>query len=617
MVWTRERNTRDHVVRCMEDWRYCFATEYKIALKEGGTKYLTDLKPGQERLMAAWDRQKRERGYVRLRVIKGRRVGSTTVFALRMYHDTQFNKGFITNVIAHRKKSTNGIFEMMKRAYRSSSDAIRPEKRKGNAIELVFDRKEGGGLDSKISISTAGEPEAERSALAHNLLLSEPPFYPDSKKKKLITTVMQTVPDFTGAVVMEGTSNGMEYWYRICTEGQFPEYEEIFISFLDDPDTVAPVTEHWAAKFNRMMTLYKHYDMKNKVFAAELETLQRDLGDVPDHDLNIIREHDLPPERYRWYLHVLHNKTPGDTIEERIDLRSQEYPLTKEASFIGSGRPSFDRLKLYAMLNRKMTPQKYDLYTNPSTNLVEISENPRSGVLKIFQMPKKGERYIIGVDSEEGVGADNTSIPVFQQYGEGADHFLQVANISQVSLDPEEAGDLAYFLAILYNRAWIVPEVDNTGQVVVRRITRHWEYTNVFTRKRWDTAKRDFTFLYGYRTRGNTRNAMLSMARKALKDDKLILVDADTIKEFIGMAWNEQKRRDDHAEGEHDDEVIGTCLAIVGSEREVPDNLPHHAHAEAEMAVNVDLNPDPFSIAYILDRDLQRLNKESAYDGWF
>ncbi|MBM3251901.1 MAG: hypothetical protein FJZ11_03870, partial [Candidatus Omnitrophica bacterium] len=545
----REKNLKDHIVRCKDDFLYFCKTELKIINKENRLQDFYPLKKGQLRLNEAYEKQKKYKKYVRIIVYKGRQVGSSTYWIAREFHETVFNHYFHSAIIAHIEDSTHNLFERLKMFYNYLS--IKPERKRSNRKELLFQTADGKGLNSFIRVATAGSPEALRSQTMQFLLLSEVASFGDMES--ITNAAFNTVKDNTGTIVMESTSCGVgNYWHQSHDEPQtvMPDYERIFISWLDDEECQKPMSELWHNKYNRLRTLIKitKEDDENR-YKSQLEALQKEL-DIVDYDIERIDKFDLSAAQYAWYQDVFKNKTVGITIEEKIDQRNQEYPLTPEESFIGSGTPTFDRIKLYEM---KKSAKKGDKHTIALiANEIKVSKD-NYGVIEIFAHPEPNSKYIIGIDSEEGVGQDNSSINIFLHLPETV---IQVAKIGQKSLDPALCAEYAYLLAIYYNKALIVPEANNTGQVVVDRLLNYYRYSKIYQRESYDTITDHVIKTFGFKTTASTRDdILLTEIRIRLRENSIIIYSEETINELICMQKN-QKGKHVAPRGKHDDEVI-------------------------------------------------------------
>lgn len=94
---------------------------------------------------------------------------------------------------------------------------------------------------------------------------------------------------------------------------------------------------------------------------------------------------------------------------------------------------------------------------------VELAQEDRQGPLMVFVLPIKGHLYVIGLDTGEGVGADYSSIIVWDitnmQEPEVVAHWRRNDKFGK----PTWAGVKAYQLGAWYNWALVVPERNHPG----------------------------------------------------------------------------------------------------------------------------------------------------------
>ena len=87
---------------------------------------------------------------VRIIILKARQMGFSTETEAILFKETVTKTNINTAIVAHKEDSTANLFNMSKLMYNELPDAIKPEKKKSNAKELVFNNKEENGLNSKI-----------------------------------------------------------------------------------------------------------------------------------------------------------------------------------------------------------------------------------------------------------------------------------------------------------------------------------------------------------------------------------------------------------------------------------------------------------------------------------
>jgi len=209
----------------------------KVADKQGKTVPFI-WNSAQQHLHERIERQMRETGKVRAIVLKGRQMGISTYVSARYYHKTTMNFGKRTLIVAHQQKSTNNLFDMVKRFHKHNPLPVSTAN--SNAIELVFDK-----LDSKFALATAGTEDVARGMTAQLAHLSEFGFW--SNGQKHMAGLGNTVPDTDGSeIIIESTANGLgnAFHQMWCdAEAGKGEYIAVFLPWFDEPSYRAPVKE--------------------------------------------------------------------------------------------------------------------------------------------------------------------------------------------------------------------------------------------------------------------------------------------------------------------------------------------------------------------------------------
>lgn len=108
--------------------------------------------------------QKKEAGFVRAEILKGRQQGISTYIEGRFFHRTVTNYGVQALILTHEQQATDNLFGMTQRYLENYPEQLKPELGAANAKELVFSK-----LDSSFRVATAGNRGAGRSATAQLL----------------------------------------------------------------------------------------------------------------------------------------------------------------------------------------------------------------------------------------------------------------------------------------------------------------------------------------------------------------------------------------------------------------------------------------------------------------
>lgn len=208
----------------------------KVANKKGETVPF-QLNYAQQKLHALLQEQKEKTGKVRALVLKGRQMGISTYVGARFYHQTTMGFGRRTLIVAHQAKSTNSLFEMVKRYHKFNPLPISTSN--SNAMELVFDK-----LDSKYMLATAGSDDVARGTTALLGHLSEFGFWKNAQHH--MAGLGNIFPDVDGSeIIIESTANGVGNAFHLMwqdAEAGRGEYIAVFLPWFDEPGYRAKVS---------------------------------------------------------------------------------------------------------------------------------------------------------------------------------------------------------------------------------------------------------------------------------------------------------------------------------------------------------------------------------------
>jgi len=144
--------------------------------------------------------------------------------------------------------------------------------------------------------------------------------------------------------------------------------------------------------------------------------------------------------------------------------------------------------------------------------------------LRIFKIPEKQHRYIIGVDpAKDGIDKIGIQVIDITQFP-----FEQVASAnlddSYISI-PGKLFDLGTY----YNNAMVIVE-NNIDQSIVDSLYMNYEYPDVFRERNKK--------ILGFRTTTKTKRLMLSHLKKFIEEDKFVVRDQETIDQFFTFVDN-------------------------------------------------------------------------------
>jgi hypothetical protein len=155
----------------------------------------------QRHVHEALEAQKKEMGFVRAIILKGRQQGVSTLVGARFYHQCSMQRGMSAFIVAHEQKATDNLYQMVRRYH--DNNPFAPSTGATNAKELIFDRLDGG-----YKLATAGTQDVGRSNTAQLLHGSEYGFWANAQTH--LAGIGNTIADIPGTeIILESTANGL------------------------------------------------------------------------------------------------------------------------------------------------------------------------------------------------------------------------------------------------------------------------------------------------------------------------------------------------------------------------------------------------------------------------
>jgi hypothetical protein len=428
----------------------------------------------------------------RFLVLKCRQIGVSTWGASFIYHKTatQFNKNAL--IIANDDESSSGLFRMTKLFYENSRPEIRPMQRYSNEKALEFnhpDKNLNTGLNSKISVTTAGKIGAGRSKTVQYLHCSEFAYWPDAAS--VSTGLFQSVPlmDNT-AILIESTANGIggkgAQFYEMCMRALDGDsnYQFFFFDWTDNPEYELPAD--------------------NLVLTDEEKDLMAKYPKLT-----------LPKIAFRRYKI---NNEMGSALLDPRDQYKQEFPLTPVESFIASGRSLFNSEQVHKDIAKAKEGERY-------TYSAGGFKPDSRGEFHVFHKPDN-RAFSLGADVSEGLETGDFSTACV------IDKDLNVCCTYSGHVDPDQFGELLVRLAKWYNGAIITHEVNNHGHSVSNTLKR-LAYNKLWKREVIDELGRDIQDKIGWNTNVKTKMLMLDELVAPYRDGLLKVNCKSTLREML------------------------------------------------------------------------------------
>ncbi|MBQ9719216.1 MAG: hypothetical protein IJV64_00820 [Oscillospiraceae bacterium] len=505
-------------------WEYC-ENFLKILDKR---KQLVPLrfKPAQVRLYEIIKEEHDAGRPVRLIVLKGRQLGTSTEIEGLYFADTVTRSNVYTLIIAHEEQATSHLFEMKKIFFDNLPDVLKPMRKASNAQELVFEnptkdpleKERLPGLRSRIRCVTAGGRGVGRSFTLTNVHGSEVAFWP--KVEELLLGLMQAVPnDPDTCVILETTANGYNEFKDLWDKAVRGEngYKPVFLPWYWDPDYAMepPERVQWT-----------------------------------DEEERLAEVHGLTEAQLWWRRWCIKTNCGGS---ER--LFRQEYPNTPDEAFLLSGTPYFDNLTLAELRQTLPEPEhigyfEHDRADDGKPINIRWIDDEVNGFIRIWKEPEKGHPYVIGGDTA-GEGSDCfTGICIDNTTG------VQAAELQHETSERLYAAQM-YCLGMYYNRALVGVEVNFS--TYPEMMLEDWGYPRLYQRKRLDKVTRQLVpGSFGWHTDRKTRPVILANLQAIMDETPEVVQSKWLVGEMLTFAKNGD--RPEALEGEHDDLVMAEAI---------------------------------------------------------
>jgi len=499
--------------RLYEDFEFYAKHCLKLRTKPDPETGVSKLAPfvlnrAQKRILAQIEEQMARRGFVRLILVKGRQLGSSTFVEGWLYWWTTQRRAQRTLVVAHDATSTQTVFEMTKRFFENCPEAVRPSKRAYSRKELELDK-----LDSSYRIATAGGDGIVRGETITAAHLSEFAWWPASSSKANFSGLMDAIPNTRGtAVFVESTSNSYNLFYE--------QYE----------------AARKGASLFEVVFLPWYWDDGYRM-------------DVP------VGFERSPEEQQLIDQYGSDGLTDGHLIFRRVkvaekgrDQFKQEFPFTAEESFLTSGHPVFNPERVQAMLEEKQEPIARKTLVNR-----KWEDSPR-GELHCFLPHDPTDTYFVGADVSAGVGKDWSVAQVFDSKRR------QAAVWRSNRVDPDWYGTVLTEIGRFYNDALVCAESNKDGILVNRVLQKDERYPWVFQETIYDKVTDTETLKYGFLTTEKSKPLVIDKLRANVRTKDIQIYDEQTLLEMRSFIVTESGRMEAE-KGQHDDHVMALALA--------------------------------------------------------
>ncbi len=263
----------------------------------------------------------------------------------------------------------------------------------------------------------------------------------------------------------------------------------------------------------------------------------------------------------------------------------QEYPSTPEEAFIKSGRPVFDVDALARIVTEEPREGRLDTEINGAKRAPCFLDE-KNGLLRIYEMPIEGKKYVVGADVAEGLLHGDYSSAHVIRVDTGRVVATWHGHVDADLFGEDVLAPLGYY----YYAALLGVEVNNHGLTTCKSLQRI-KYPKVYYRRVVDTAFRTQQKMIGWRTDVKTKPLMIDELARALRDNAIGLTCRHTVAELRTYV------RDDKggmAGSPFDDRVISLALAVqmLNHSADPEYEIPEENYGSFEFAMKLLLKGD-------------------------
>ncbi len=243
--------------------------------------------------------------------------------------------------------------------------------------------------------------------------------------------------------------------------------------------------------------------------------------------------------------------------DQKSQLGEKGWQQEVLGSFLGSGETYIPAHIIgdLQQATRNNTPKK-KLFKKWANSGEEKSHDEwnQDGAMWMWQLPKEGHEYIIGVDCAEGVGddGDNSCIEIFDTAT-----LEQVAEFYSNLVPPYIFAQVINEIAIYYNHALVVIENMGPGGAVLSNLQYELQYDNLFYE-----ASKGKAVKPGIKINMTNRPVLLEAMQHRLMNATIRINSRRFVKELNTFVYSPATQKAEARKGHHDDAIIAVCLAL-------------------------------------------------------
>ena len=275
-----------------------------------------------------------------------------------------------------------------------------------------------------------------------------------------------------------------------------------------------------------------------------------------------LQENDFIPIFLPWYLHPERDEDwyqrTRKNYPEGTQKWFQEYPANTAEAFVSAGGCVFDLSSLiHYMDNTVRSFINVDIESIPPHCHPIVEDLTRRQILKVWEFPRPGAKYVAGCDPAEGLPKRDYSVTMLFNVGTGQ----QAAELRCHDDLDIFAGD-TYQLCRAYNSAFLCVERNNHGHTVIHILSNDLGYdTFLYRHKEFDSKVKKHVGRLGWPSSTRTKNKWIDDLVGGVRDLSITIHDRAWVEEAKGFVRLASGTAGAIGSGK-DDRITATGLAL-------------------------------------------------------
>ena len=474
-------------------------------------------------------------GGIRVRVLKYRQLGLSTLVCAIMQKQTQTHAAYNTLSMADKQDLPEQWVRRGQRWHRETPASIRPHIKAKNKLELYFD-----GLDSRYTIGSAEGQTPGMGYTLRGVHCSELSNWRNTKKIKADMNPALPTNDADSVMVDESTGE---------IEGD--DWYETFMRSWRKEDDWKAVFLPWSLQ-------------------GEYRRDAADILDLSKEEQAMVKAFGLDREQLAWRRWQIRNMFGGDA-----EMFACKYPLTVAEAFLSAGRLVIPRRTINWWKAHVVAGERVVLEWVEKGKTVRArpaTEEDGDHCWEVWQRPDPRDDFIVAGDVMEGKPADPADDKSPLDYSAGV-----ALNRRRMTIDalyhgrphPDIFGVELMKAAIWFNNAWATPEVNNPGWA---SLTMMKGYRYLYLREGpQDVVSRHELGFYAWKTTPGNRDWLIDHFIAGIRpspvafdpwEGRIFGRSDKMVQEFLQFLNHKTGKRQ-HRAGGHDDIIFAMAIAFM------------------------------------------------------